>query len=87
MITLTQRIFGILAALTLLASLLMGLLFALALLVGGEVAASLALRAQQLSGLSMYLATVAVAVGLLYLYLARKHELTFSVPSKNTTTR
>ncbi|NHC62337.1 hypothetical protein [Paenalcaligenes suwonensis] len=85
MTTITQRIFGVLATLTLLASLVMGLLFAIALLVGGELAATLALRAQQLSGLSMYLATLAVAVGILYLYLARKHELTFSMPSKNTT--
>ncbi|MGO3891465.1 MAG: hypothetical protein ACTJHW_10860 [Paenalcaligenes sp.] len=85
MTTITQRIFGVLATLTLLASLLMGLLFAIALLVGGEMAAALALRAQQLSGLSMYLATLAVAVGILFLYLTRKHELTFSMPSKNTT--
>lgn len=84
MTTFTQRIFGALAALTLLASLVMGLLFAIALVAGGELAATLSLRAQQLSGLSMYLATIAVAIGLVYLYLARKHELTFSMPSKDS---
>lgn len=77
-----KHVFGLLASLVLLLSLLMGMLLFSALITGGDSAIWLTAISKQLSSFSIYIATTAVFSGLVYLYLNRTHTLVFSTNSK-----
>lgn len=74
--------FSVLCAFALFLSFTIGLIFMVALVIGGGLGIVLSSFAYSLMKLSMYTATAAVLVGLIYIYLTNEHELRFDVKGK-----
>lgn len=72
-------IFSALSAFTLFLAFLIGLIFIMALVIGGEVAAIISSYTLFLMNTSMYIATLAVFIGLIYIYIIKEHGLTFDI--------
>ncbi len=76
-------LFSALCAFTLFLAFLIGTMFFIALIIGGETAAALSSYTLYLKNISMYVATSAVFVGLLHIYIAKEHGLKFDMKNKN----
>lgn len=76
-------LFSALCALTLFLAFLIGVMFIIALTIGGETAAALSSYTLYLKSISMYVATFAVFVGLLHIYISKEHGLKFEIKNNN----
>jgi len=70
-------LFSVLCAFVLFLAFLMGLMFVVALVVGGEWAGILSSYTLIIKSVSMYTATFSVLIGLTYIYLSNNHGLMF----------
>lgn len=78
-----ENIYTLIAFITLLIGFVVALLFGIALIIGGPLATELSVFAGAIMNWAIKLASLAIAIGLIYIYFSKSHTLT--IDSKDYT--